>query len=131
MAERLDVIAATIEGATAIALVADPQMVARLLLGHELDDTGKAVARLAGIALVALALACWPSRGGIAASSNRALILYNSIVALYLLGIGLEGEIGGKLLWPAVALHALMTLLLIRASFTHGRARSRGLSFRV
>jgi hypothetical protein len=131
MPERLHVIAAGIEGATGIALIADPQMVARLLLGHELDDTGKAVARVAGIALLALGLACWPPRGGIAASPNRALITYNSIVALYLLGIGLEGEIGGKLLWPAVALHALMTLLLIRASFTRGRARPRGLSLRA
>jgi len=38
-------------------------MFVRLLLGVELSEPGQIVGRLAGFALIALVLACWP-RGG-------------------------------------------------------------------
>jgi hypothetical protein len=42
---------------------------------------------------------------------------YGLLVTLYLLHLGIRGEWVGLLLWPAVALHGLLTLLLARAWF--------------
>ncbi len=43
---------------------------------------------------------------------------YGLFVTLYLVYVGTRGEWVGPLLWPAVALHAVLTLLLARASFS-------------
>jgi hypothetical protein len=43
------------------------------------------------------------------------ILLYNAVVALYLAYLGAIAHIGGPLLWPAVALHAVVALLLIWA----------------
>ncbi len=51
---------AAIEAATGVALIAVPDLVARLLLGTELSGSGIAVARVAGFGLLTLAIACWP-----------------------------------------------------------------------
>ncbi len=52
---------AVIELGTGIAVIAVPNLAARLLLGTELSASGIAVARVAGFALLSLAIACWPS----------------------------------------------------------------------
>jgi hypothetical protein len=41
------------------------------------------------------------------------------LVTCYLLYPGIRGEWVGPLLWPAVALHAVLTLLLARAWFSN------------
>jgi hypothetical protein len=60
-----------------------------------------------GNVLVALGLTCWPrpqrAEGGSAAF--RAMLTYNSLLALYLAYLGTLGHLRGLLLWPAVALH--------------------------
>ena len=43
-------------------LVVDPSLVVRLLLGAEPSGSGLPMSRVAGIALLALGLACWPDR---------------------------------------------------------------------
>lgn len=43
---------------------------------------------------------------------------YGLLVTLYLSYLGIRGEWVGRLLWPAVALRAVLTLLLARAWFT-------------
>jgi uncharacterized membrane protein len=43
---------------------------------------------------------------------------YGLLVTLYLFYLGIQGEWVGPLLWPAVALHAVLTLLLARAWFS-------------
>jgi len=40
------------------------------------------------------------------------MLTYGSAVALYLAYLGLSGGPSGVLLWPAVALHAALSLLL-------------------
>ena len=42
------------------------------------------------------------------------MLTYNSLATLYLLGLGIGGEWVGPLLWPAVALHGTLSLLLAR-----------------
>jgi hypothetical protein len=112
--------AAAVEGATGLALMLHPPIVTMLLLGDGVSDAGMALGRVAGIALLSLALACWPRGDGIAGKtpSLRALLTYNLLVTLYLLRLGVFVERVGRLLWPAILLHALLTLLLARAWFT-------------
>ena len=66
------------------------------------------VARVAGIALIGLGVACWPG------PPRVGMLTYSAAVTLYLACVGLAGVMTGILLWPAVALHAVLTLLLAR-----------------
>lgn len=58
--KRVLILAAVAEGATGLALLIVPSLVAKLLLGAELSGIAVIVARVAGIALVSLSVACWP-----------------------------------------------------------------------
>ena len=67
---------------------------------------------VAGIALVALAMACWPgSEGADQVAPVRAMLFYNPIVAVYLAYLATAGFIG-ILLWPAIAGHCIVGVLL-------------------
>jgi hypothetical protein len=114
--KRLLMLAAVLEGVTGLALLIAPAVVARLLLGADLPPAGAAVARVAGCALVALAIACWPGRNAENSliPAARAMLTYNALVACYLTFLGIGGQFAGVLLWPAVAIHGLITLLLVR-----------------
>jgi hypothetical protein len=83
-------------------------------LGAELSQTGQAVGRIAGFALLALALACWPRREGSSGRSGAlfALLIYNSLTTIYLIYLGIEG-LAGMLLWPAVAIHAVLSIIIV------------------
>jgi hypothetical protein len=101
-------IAAAGEAATGAALLAVPSLVGQLLLGEALAGVAVSVARVAGIALIALGIACWPGKALIG------MLVYSAAGALYLAYLGLAGSGTGPLLWPAVALHAGLTALLAR-----------------
>jgi len=53
--------------------------------------------------------------GGDTASAFRAMLTYNLLVTLYLLYLGISSEWVGRLLWPAVVLHAVLAFLLASA----------------
>jgi hypothetical protein len=112
-----------IELGTGIALIFAPAVVARLLLGGDLAGPGIPVARVAGFALLSLGIACWPGRGAFVdqKSAVGAMLAYNMLITLYLLDLGLTTKPIGALLWPAVALHGLIAILLI-ASVIRRRA---------
>lgn len=107
------------EAGTGLALLVYPPIVVRLLLGAEIAGAGEVMSRTAGISLIALGLACWPGweTGRFAGWPLCGMLTYSSIVTLYLVYIGLGGEWVGKLLWPAAAVHAILTILLARAWF--------------
>jgi hypothetical protein len=111
------IVSAAVEAATGVALMAVPGLVARLLLGVGLSDSGIAVARLTGIALLCLGLACWPGRNGRTAQATRALFVYNLLAALYLGYLRVGGGFVSYLLWPACALHVVLALLLARRAY--------------
>jgi hypothetical protein len=117
---------AVIEAATGLALIAVPSVVVRLLLGSEISGASIALGRVAGIALLSLGVACWPSLDAPSANlpALRAMLTYNPLVTIYLLSVGIGGELVGYLLWPAVATHAVLTLLLGRAWITNRNRRS-------
>jgi len=107
--------AAVVEVGTGLVLMIDPAIVAALLLGAEISGVGTLLGRCFGIALLALGLACWPSRQRAESGSPavRAMLTYNALIALYLTYLGTVGHIGGLLLWPGVVLHAVVALLLV------------------
>jgi hypothetical protein len=117
-------VAAAIEAGTGLVLISAPSLFARLLLGVELSEPGQIVGRLAGFALLALVLACWPRGGteGAAASSLQALLVFSVLVALYLVYLGIDGGFAGPLLWPAVVLHSVVAIVLARAWVNNSRA---------
>lgn len=108
--------AAIAEAATGLALILAPSLVSRVLLGAELSGVAVAVGRVAGIGLLSLGLACWP---GVESPrpALRGMSTYSALITLLLTFLGIRGESSGPLLWPAVALHGILTLLLLRAWF--------------
>ena len=100
--------AAVAEAATGMALLIVPSLVAKLLLGEALTGVAIAVARVAGIALIALGVACWPG------APLVGMLIYSAMVTLYLAYLGLVGGLAGVFLWPAVSLHAILSVFLGR-----------------
>jgi Ca2+/Na+ antiporter len=123
---KILIFAAVVELSTGLVLLADPSIVVTLLLGMDVSGVGTPLGRCFGIALLALGLACWPSRQRAASGSPafRAMLSYNALIALYLTYLGTVGHLGGLLLWPAVALHFAVALLLVWT-----RRDERGASF--
>jgi hypothetical protein len=106
-------VSAAIEAATGVALIAVPELVARVLLGAELSSSGIAVARVAGFGLLALGLACWSGDENATPQSVRALIVYNLLAGLYLGYLRFSGEFVSYLLWPACAVHLVIGIALV------------------
>jgi hypothetical protein len=98
--------AAVAEAATGLALLIVPSFVVQLLLGEGLDGVAIPVARVAGIALIALGIACWPGPPLVG------MLTYSAAVMLYLAYLGFAGGSTGVFLWPVVILHAVVTALL-------------------
>ncbi len=111
--KNLFIVTAVIEAGTGLLLVAVPSIVSRLLLGSLLEGpVAGMVARVAGIALLSLAVACWLARSDESRAARgvaSAMLLYNVAVALLLTYAGTGLRLFGIGLWPAVLLHAGMT----------------------
>jgi hypothetical protein len=93
-----------------LALLVVPALVGQLLLGERLTGVAVQVARVAGIALIGLGVACWPG------PPRVGMLTYGAAVMLYLAYVGFADGLTGILLWPAVVLHVILTALLARAS---------------
>ena len=104
--KSLLILAGIAEIATGLALLAAPALVGHLLLNVELAGIAVPVAGVLGIALIALGLGC--------ASGTLWLGMwtYTALAALYLAYLGIATPFAGPLLWPAVAAHALLAILL-------------------
>jgi hypothetical protein len=98
--------AAISEAVTGLALLIAPSLVGQLLFGTQLAGVAITVARVSGIALIALGIACWPG------PPLLGMLTYSALVTLYLAYLGFVGGLTGILLWPAVILHAILTALL-------------------
>jgi hypothetical protein len=114
-------VAAAAEFLTGLALIAVPSLVSRLLLGEGLSGVALPVARVAGIALIALGVACGP---GFRALGG--MLTYSGLATLYLAYLGVSGGSPGVLLWPAVGLHAILTVVLARSWFDARKAPNSG-----
>ena len=101
--------AAVGESTTGLALVLVPSVAGQLLLGVSLAGAATPVARVAGMALIGLGIACWPG------PPRTGMLIYSALVTLYLAYLALVADFGGVLLWPAVVLHAVLVALLAKA----------------
>ena len=102
------IFAAIAEAITGLALLIAPSLVGQLLLGEQFVGVAIPVARVAGLALIALGIACWPGPPLVG------MLIYIASVTLYLAYLGFAEGLTGVLLWPAVALHAILTAFLAR-----------------
>jgi len=120
------IIAAVLEGATGLALLLMPSVAVSLLLGAPLDTpTGLVAARIAGAALVALAIACWQARNGERGSPAtgvvEAMLFYNFASAMVLVYAGIRLDLHGALLWPAIVLHLCLGVWCVLNRWFTGR----------
>lgn len=103
------------EALTGLGLVVTPQLVIGLVFATTVEGAGIIACRLAGLALIGLALACWPGAAGNPA--RLGMLVYSFAAAIYLASIGIGGD-SGIMLWPAAGAHAVISLLLMYAWFT-------------
>ena len=104
------ILAAVIEAVAGLALLLIPGVSVSALLGAPLDTaTGLVGGRIAGAALVALAIACWQARNGERGSPAmgvvEAMSFYNFAAAMVLVYAGTRLDLRSALLWPAIVLH--------------------------
>ena len=104
------IIAAVLEAVAGLALLLIPTVAVSALLGIPLDTpTGLVVGRIAGAALVGLAIACWQARNGERGSPAtgvvEAMSFYNFAGAMVLVYAGIRLDLRSALLWPAIVLH--------------------------
>ena len=125
--KKLLILAAVSEGVTGLILFVYPTIVVSLLFGAEIKDSGVVMSRIAGISLVALGIACSP--GILAHRALYGMLAYSTFAMLYLAYIGVISTVG-ILLWPAVAVHAGLSVLLVR-TWRKEQRRLRHLSKRT
>jgi hypothetical protein len=104
--KKLLIVIALGEAAAGLALLTVPSLVVALLFGQEPTGVAVALARVTGIALLSLGIACWPGLLLVG------LLTYNAAIAVYLACLGFAGGLTGVLLWPVVVLHAILAALL-------------------
>ena len=103
------VVTAVMEVGAGLVLLVAPALVIRLLFGSSEIQTGVAMGRLAGAALVSLGAACWWARHeGSAASRGLmgGLLIYNAAVVALVLSATF-GSLGPPL-WAVVFVHGVM-----------------------
>jgi len=113
MTRYLLILTALAEAATGVAMLAAPVALVSLLLGASLDSTGAVtVARVTGVAMISLAIACWLTRDEGRTRAGRAVItamlLYNVAVAAILINGKLALDLNGIALWPAALAHVAL-----------------------
>jgi len=106
---------AIIEFITGLLLVILPSQITTLLLGSTIDSpVALTIARVAGIALLALGIACWIARNDNQSNAVKglivALIVYNVGVTAVLVYAGTGLELLGIGLWPVTIAHVVMAI---------------------
>ena len=112
------------EGAFGLLVLVYPSIAVQALFGLEIDGLGVIISRIAGVALIGLAVACWPSRVP-GRQQLYGMLTYSILVTLYLVRIGIRGAPVGPFLWPAVIVHVVLIVLLIVAGV---KARKSGVT---
>ncbi len=116
--DALQTATALIELGAGLALLSFPSAAVTLLLGAPLETPGAlTVARVGGAALLTLGVAFWLARGDTQSRATRglvaAMVLYNLGATIVLGAAGIRSQLVGLILWPAVVLHAAMTIWCI------------------
>ncbi len=116
--KRVLVLAAVGEAATGAALLIVPSLVGRLLLGAELTGIAMTVARVTGIALIALG-----SPAGLAAADRHADL--QCACHAYLAYLGTHGGGSDRCCGRRSSLHAILTALLTWTATSDKETKTR------
>jgi hypothetical protein len=110
--KRLLIVTSFLEGSTGLALIVKPSLIVLFLLGSPLaNPLSVIITRIAGVALVSLAIVCWFSRKSNNMVGVTIALLFYNLASVVLLGYaGVYESLNGVALWPAVAAHIAMTL---------------------
>ena len=116
--KNLQTATAVIELSAGLALLACPSTTAAFLVGMPLESPAAlSVARVGAAGLLALGVACWLARCDTQSLAARglvtAMLLYNIAAAAVLAFAGIGFGMHSVALWPAVILHAGMTVWCI------------------
>jgi len=124
--KKVLIFAAVAEAATGLALLIVPSLVGQLLLGEELTGVAVPVARVAGIGLIGLGIACWPGPPLVG------MLFYSSLIMLYLAYLGFASEIGQTSEIAECPLWHLADIYLCSANVRfQGKADATGCGYRV
>jgi hypothetical protein len=110
-------VASTLEAVTGLSLVIAPSIV-RFLLGTDISGAALVIARMAGLGLLSLGVACWPRIDG-TIPRLRVMLIYNLVATAGLGYLRFSSQSVGKLLLPALAVHAVLAILFIGACLKH------------
>jgi len=104
---------AIIEFGTGLLLLVFPSILTMLLFGSSLDTPAAVtIARVAGVALIGLAVACRFARNDAKSNAAKGLViamaLYNLAIPILLVYAALGLQISGIGLWPVVMVHLAM-----------------------
>jgi hypothetical protein len=113
--KTLHTVTAVIEMGAGLALLCFPSITVEFLVGASLETPAAlTVARVGGAGLLSLGVACWLARGDTQSRAARGLVaavlLYDVAAAAILAFAGIGFGMKGVGLWPAVVLHAVMTV---------------------
>jgi len=119
------------EGGMGLLLLAWPPVPMLLLLGVEQPSSeAGSVARIAGAALIAVAVACWFGRNDHDGPAQKGLLvgvlIYDLAAAGILAYTGWFLSLAGIVLWPAVVLHAGLAAWCVACLFVKPRGVSAG-----
>ena len=108
-------ITALAEAAIGLCLLFLPAVVFGLLLGLEQATADTIfVGRITGAALLAIGVASWMARNDTLTPAQLGLLtgilIYNAAASMLLVYAGAVLEMKGVLLWPTVALHAILAV---------------------
>ena len=106
---------AVFEAIAGVGLLFTPVLVVSVLLETPLDTPGGLISsRIAGAALIALAIACWQGRdaerNGAALGILAAMFFYNIAVAALLAYGGVRLGLQSMFIWPTIVLHSALSL---------------------
>jgi hypothetical protein len=111
--------AAWLEMVVGASLLTAPDYPCQLLFAATPEGLGIALARIGGLGLFALGIACLPSTA--TGSRRRAvfgLLVFNFGVAILLAWVGIATTFSGVLLWPTIVLHAIIAAALLAQLLT-------------
>lgn len=116
--KNLLTVTAISEFGTGLIMVMVPSRLVKLLLGSPIDSSvALTVARVAGVAILALAVACWLSRRSEDSTALiglvGAMVLYNTAIVLVLVHAAIGLAVSGIGLWPVVIFHTGMSVWCI------------------
>ena len=130
VARTLLMVTAFVETPIGLMLLVSPALVVASLLGVSLDAPAPLiVGRIAGAALLSLSIACWLARDDGPSRARRglvaAMLLYNCAAGAVLANAAAGLRLVAVLMWPAVAVHAVLAVWCI-ACLRGGQPTRRG-----